>query len=101
MRGTGFVPTHWVDVTLHFEAKCRAIRAHVSQDPERFVTAATAQAAFRAGECNGEPNDRAEAFRFEPRFPFADVRALLPPAPTVKPVEPRSDHQRLDRDQGR
>ena len=36
------------------------------------------QAAFRAGECNGGPNDRAEAFRFEPRFPFADIRALLP-----------------------
>jgi LmbE family N-acetylglucosaminyl deacetylase len=89
LRGTGFVPTHWVDVTAHFDAKCRAIRAHASQDPERFVTAATAQAAFRAGECNGGPDDRAEAFRFEPRFPFADIRALLPPAPAVRPVESR------------
>ncbi len=90
MRGTGFAPTHWVDVTAHFEAKCAAIRAHASQDPERFVTAATAQAAFRAGECNGGPDDRAEAFRFEPRFPFADIRALLPPAPAVSPVRLRS-----------
>ena len=86
LRGTGFVPTHWVDVTPWFEAKCAAIRAHVSQDPERFVVSASAQAAFRAGECNGGPDDRAEAFRFEPRFPFADIRALLPPAPPVRPV---------------
>jgi N-acetylglucosamine malate deacetylase 1 len=86
LRGTGFVPTHWVDVTPWFEAKCAAIRAHVSQDPERFVVSASVQAAYRAGECNGGPDDRAEAFRFEPRFPFADIRALLPPAPPVRPV---------------
>jgi LmbE family N-acetylglucosaminyl deacetylase len=91
LRGTGFVPTHWVDVTPYFDAKCTGIRAHASQDPERFVTAATTQAAFRAGECNGGPTDRAEAFRFEPRFPFADIRALLPAAPPVRPVARRAD----------
>jgi LmbE family N-acetylglucosaminyl deacetylase len=91
MRGTGFVPTHWVDVTAHFDAKCAAIRAHASQDPERFVVAAAVHAAFRAGECNGGPDDRAEAFRFEPRFPFADIRALLPPAPALTPVSLRSE----------
>jgi LmbE family N-acetylglucosaminyl deacetylase len=86
LGGTGFAPTHYVDVTPHFAAKCAAIRAHLSQDPERFVTAATRQAAFRAGECNGGEADRAEAFRFEPRFPFADIRALLPPPPPLRPV---------------
>ena len=90
LGGTGFVPTHWLDVTAHFDAKCAAIRAHASQDPERFVKAATTQATFRAGECNGRPEDRAEAFRFEPRFPFADIRALLPAAPQVRPVIQRS-----------
>lgn len=90
LRGTGFAPTHWVDVTGHFDAKLAGIRAHVSQDPERFATAATLQAAYRAGECNGGADDRAEAFRFEPRFPFADIRALLPPAPAVRPVLLRS-----------
>jgi LmbE family N-acetylglucosaminyl deacetylase len=90
LRGTGFRPTHWVNVTPHFGAKCAAIRAHASQDPERFVIMATTQAAYRAGECNGAPDDRAEAFRFEPRFPFADIRALLPPAPVVAPVILRS-----------
>lgn len=91
LNGTGFSPTHWVDVTDPFSAKCTAIRAHVSQDPERFVTMATRQAAFRAGECNGGPDARAEAFCFVPRFPFADIRALLPPAPPVRAVIRRSD----------
>jgi hypothetical protein len=86
LNGTGFMPTHWVDVTSQFDAKCTAIRCHASQDPERFVVGATRQAAYRAGECNGGPEARAEAFRFEPRFPFADIRALLPPAPPVTPV---------------
>jgi N-acetylglucosamine malate deacetylase 1 len=90
MNGTGFTPTHWVDATPHWDAKCAAIRCHATQDPERFVTAAERQAAFRAGEANGPPDARAEAFRFEPRFPFADIRALLPPAPPVRPVGDRA-----------
>ncbi len=91
LNGTGFRPTHFVDVTPHFALKCTAIRKHASQDPERFVASATRQAAFRAGECNGGPSERAEAFRFEPRFPFADIRALLPPAPPVRAVILRSE----------
>lgn len=91
LGGTGFVPTHYVEVTRHFDAKCAAIRCHGSQDPERFVLSATRQAAFRAGECNGGPEARAEAFRFEPRFPFGDIRAFLPPAPPVSPVLLRHD----------
>ena len=86
LNGTGFAPSHWVDVTGHWAAKERAIRAHVTQDPERFVQMANRQAAFRAGECNARPEARAEAFRFEPRFPFADIRALLPPAPALQPI---------------
>lgn len=86
LNGTGFVPTHWVEVTPYWGAKEAAIRAHVSQNPERFVQMANRQAAFRAGECNALPDHRAEAFGFAPRFPFADIRALLPPAPQLRPV---------------
>ena len=86
LNGTGFTPTHWVDVNAHWAAKEAAILAHRSQDPERFVAMANRQAAFRAGECNAPSDARAEAFRFEPRFPFADIRALLPPAPTLRPI---------------
>lgn len=89
LNGTGFAPTHWVDVTAHWPAKEAAIRAHASQQPERFVVTMARQAAYRAGECNAPPEARAEAFRFEPRFPFADIRALLPPAPPLRPVARR------------
>lgn len=86
MNGTGFLPTLWVDVTAHWPAKEVAIRAHASQKPDRFVQMAARQAAYRAGECNGPDGARAEAFRFDPRFPFADIRALMPPAPPLRPV---------------
>lgn len=91
LNGTGFVPTHWVDVTAHWNEKKSAILSHRSQDPDRFVAMADRQAAFRAGECNGPPDARAEAFRFEPRFPFADIRGLLPNAPPLRRVEARTD----------
>jgi LmbE family N-acetylglucosaminyl deacetylase len=89
LNGTGFRPTHWVDVTAHWSAKEAAILTHATQDPARFVAMANRQAAFRAGECNGAMADRAEAFRYEPRFPFADIRHLLPPAPKLRPIASR------------
>ncbi|MER9965449.1 PIG-L deacetylase family protein [Mesorhizobium sp. M0060] len=86
LGGTGFLPTHYVDISRHFDLKAEAIRAHQSQDPERFVDTARTQNAFRAGQCNGASGAFAEAFRFEPVFPFADIRALLPPPPVIRPV---------------
>lgn len=86
LNGTGFAPSHWVEVTPFWAAKEAAIRAHLSQEPERFVLTANRQAAFRAGECNAPVTARAEAFRFEPRFPFADIRGLLPPSPPLRPI---------------
>lgn len=86
LNGTGFQPTHYVDVTAHFAAKCEALLCHETQEPSGLVSSATRQAAFRAGECNGGADDRAEAFRFEPRFPFGDIRGLLPPAPKLCPM---------------
>lgn len=86
LGGTGFSPTHYVDISGHGGIKAEAIRAHRSQDPERFVEASRTLNAFRAGQCNGAPGGLAEAFRFEPVFPFADIRALLPPAPPIRPV---------------
>ena len=86
LGGTGFSPTHYVDISAHAGIKAEAIRAHHSQDPERFVAGARTQNEFRAGQCNGAAGALAEAFRFEPVFPFADIRALLPPAPPIRPV---------------
>jgi N-acetylglucosamine malate deacetylase 1 len=89
LNGTGFTPTIWVDVTAYWATKEAAILHHRSQNPDRFVTMANRQAAFRAGECNAPPQARAEAFRYEPRFPFADIRALLPPPPPLRRVTAR------------
>jgi LmbE family N-acetylglucosaminyl deacetylase len=94
LRGVGFEPTIYVDISAHWGIKARAIRAHVSQDPERFVTAAGLLNRFRAAQANAGEGDVAEAYRFEPVFPFVDIRDLLPPAPMVRPVRNRN---RVDR----
>ncbi|TPN89730.1 PIG-L family deacetylase [Mesorhizobium sp. CU2] len=86
LGGTGFSPTHYVEISPHWDIKAQAIRAHRSQGPEHYVERARLQNEFRAGQCNGVSGALAEAFRFEPTFPFADIRALLPPAPPVRPV---------------
>jgi LmbE family N-acetylglucosaminyl deacetylase len=86
MGGTGFSPTHYVDISAHADIKAKAIRMHQSQDPDRFVDGARTQNLFRAGQCNGAQGALAEAFRFEPTFPFTDIRELLPPAPPIRKV---------------
>jgi LmbE family N-acetylglucosaminyl deacetylase len=85
LMGNGFLPTHYVDISRHFELKCAAIRAHATQRPERFVEACLTWNRFRALQCNA-PKGYAEAFRFDPVYPFADIRALLPPPPAVTPL---------------
>lgn len=87
--GTGFQPTHYIETTEFAAAKATAIRCHVSQNPERYIAATDRQSAFRADQCNALSGARAEAFRFEPRFPFADIRAYLPPAPPIRPIRAR------------
>ncbi|MDG4905598.1 PIG-L family deacetylase [Mesorhizobium sp. WSM4898] len=86
LGGTGFSPTHYVDISSHWDLKGQAILAHRSQGPEHYLNGARMQNAFRAGQCNGAPGALAEAFRFQPVFPFADIRELLPPAPRIRPV---------------
>ncbi|MDX8526610.1 PIG-L deacetylase family protein [Mesorhizobium sp. MSK_1335] len=86
LGGTGFAPTHYVEISHHWDVKAKAIRAHHSQGPEHYVHRARLQNEFRAGQCNGAAGALAEAYRFEPTFPFADIRALLPPAPPMRPV---------------
>lgn len=88
MMGTGFEPTHYVDTSPFADAKSAAILCHVSQDPDRFVASTALQSRFRSAQC-GQPEGHAEALRFEPAYPFADIRNLLPPAPGLKPVRSR------------
>lgn len=88
MMGVGFLPTHYVDITPYVELKRAAIRAHASQDPQRFVDMADLGGRYRSAQCNATEGF-AEVFRFEPVFPFGDPRNLLPPAPGVQPVRYR------------
>jgi LmbE family N-acetylglucosaminyl deacetylase len=89
MMGAGFAPTHYIDTTAHAALKASAIRAHISQDPERFVVMADQLARFRAAQANGVPGSFAEAYRFEPIYPYVDIRGLLPPPPPVRPLGDR------------
>jgi LmbE family N-acetylglucosaminyl deacetylase len=86
LMGVGFEPTIYVDVTERFELKRQAIRCHQSQRPERFVESSEVCNRFRAMQCNA-PQGYAEAFRFEPVYPFSDVRTLMPPAPAVRSLD--------------
>jgi LmbE family N-acetylglucosaminyl deacetylase len=89
MMGVGFVPTHYVDITAHFAIKSNAIMAHASQQPERFAAMMVRHNGFRAAQANAPEDCYAEAFRFEPIYPFVDIRALLPAPPELRSVVDR------------
>ena len=92
LGGVGFDPTHYVDISSRFARKTEAILCHASQHPERFVLGAQRLNGFRSSQANS-PDGYAEAFRFEPIYPFVDIRDLLPPAPPVRPVRNRNRPQ--------
>ena len=85
LMGVGFEPDYYVDITPYFSAKQTAIMAHHSQHPKRFSAAAAITNRFRAAQCNAPDGHYAEAYRFNSRFPFSDIRGLLPPAPPYRP----------------
>jgi len=87
LAGIDFSPTHYVNVSEQMDRKCDAIRCHKSQSPERFIDLAKTQNRFRALQCNALPDKYAEAFRYEPRFPFGDIRELLPAPPPVRALQ--------------
>ena len=84
LMGVGFIPDFYVDITPFIEAKMSAIGAHHSQQPEKFADATRLHNRFRAAQCNAPDGQYAEAYRFQPRFPFGDIRALIPSAPPVR-----------------
>lgn len=85
LMGVGFEPEYYVDITPYFEAKEKAIMAHHSQQPEKFFQAAALMNRFRAAQCNAPDGNYAETYRLNQRFPFADIRAMLPPPPPYRP----------------
>ena len=92
LMGIGFEPDFYVDITAHAKEKHAAIMAHESQQPGRFGRAVEIMNRYRAAQCNAPDDHRAEAWRVEGRFPFADIRSMLPPAPPYRPFYiPSSD----------
>ena len=85
LMGVGFTPDYYIDITPHFAAKQKAIMAHHSQDPSRFASASAIMNRFRAAQCNAPDGHYAEAYRLDHRFPFTDIRDLLPPPPPYRP----------------
>ena len=85
LMGVGFTPDYYVDITPYAKAKTKAIMAHESQYPERFAEAARIMNRYRAAQCNAPDGHYAEAYRLERRFPFTDIRAMLPDAPPYRP----------------
>ena len=41
--------------------------------------------AYRSAQCNASKGRYAEAFYFEPSFPFSDIRKILPESPEILP----------------
>ena len=85
LMGVGFTPEFYVDITPFFAAKQAAIMAHDSQEPERFAAASALMNRFRAAQCNAPDGHYAEAYRMASRFPFTDIREMLPAAPAYRP----------------
>ena len=92
LMGVGFVPQFYVDITPHMDDKTKAIMAHESQSPHRFVDAAKIMNRYRAAQCNAPDGHYAEAYRLSSRFPFTDIRDMVPPPPPYRPFYvPHSD----------
>jgi LmbE family N-acetylglucosaminyl deacetylase len=89
MMGNDFLPNYYVDITPFQNLKEQAILCHSSQNPERFVEMSRILGRFRSTQC-GQLTGFAEAFRHDPIHPYADIRALIPPAPYLQPTTIRS-----------
>lgn len=85
LMGVNFNPQIYVDITQFFDDKLDAIKCHKSQNPEKFCNATKILNRYRSAQCNAPDNHYAEAYRFEPKFPFTDIRSLLPKAPIYRP----------------
>ena len=89
MSGLGSEPRYWIDITDHAGRKTEAILCHRTQDPARLAQQAETLSRHRAAQC-GDPVGHAEALSFSPRYPFADIRGLLPDPPRLRPVVDRN-----------
>ena len=85
MMGIDFNPTYYIDISKYMIEKIKSISSHITQKPERFVNLAKLMNSYRSAQCNAPEGRYAEAFFFEPSFPFSDIRKILPASPKILP----------------
>jgi len=85
LLGVNFIPEIYVDITKYFNYKKKAILCHKTQNPNNFVEAVEIMNRFRAAQCNAPRGNYAEAYRLDKKFPFSDIRGLLPCSPQYRP----------------
>ena len=90
--GINFNPNFYFDITNYFELKKEAILKHKTQKPQRFVDLFTLMNAYRAAQCNAPKGTYAEAYSFNPSFPFTDIRELLPQPLKLRPFHIEKQH---------
>jgi N-acetylglucosamine malate deacetylase 1 len=84
LMGINFLPEYYVDITKFFDLKKNAIMCHESQFPEKFLEVSQIMNGYRAAQCNLPKKNYVEVFRAYKRFPFVDLRNLLPSAPELR-----------------
>ena len=77
LMGIEFDPNIYIDISRVFELKKNAILKHKSQNPEKYFRMTEIMNKYRSAQSNNLEG-YCEAYRFEPRFPFVDIRNLLP-----------------------
>ncbi len=85
LMGINFNPNYYIDITEHFMFKEKAILKHETQKPQRFVDLSRLMNSYRAAQCNAPKGKYAEAYFFEPSFPFSDIRDILPSPLKLRP----------------
>ena len=85
LMGINFNPSFYFDITDYCSLKEEAILKHKTQKPTRFVDLFKLMNSYRAAQCNAPKGKYAEAYAFEPSFPFSDIRDILPSTLKLKP----------------
>ena len=90
--GINFNPNFYIDITEYFLLKEEAILKHETQKPQRFVDLSRLMNSYRAAQCNAAKGKYAEAYSFEPSFPFTDIRHILPSPLKLRPFHIENQH---------
>ena len=85
LMGVNFKPEIYIDITEFYSEKIKSIKCHKSQNPLKFCNGVTLLNRFRSAQCNAPENNYAEAYRYDQKFPFTDLRSYLPNAPKYRP----------------